>query len=85
MGRLLIGKITSTKMTGTAVVTVTRLKEHPLYKKKYQATTRVMANNPGDKYVLGDVVEVSETRPMSKNKRWKIERKIETKTVGTKS
>ncbi len=77
MSRKMIGQITSTKMEQTAVVSVITTKQHPLYRKKYHATAKFLAHNPENRFAEGDTVEISETRPLSKRKRWEIARKIE--------
>ncbi len=75
MSRKLHGTVVSDRMTKTVVVAVARVKEHPIYRKKYQVTARFKAHDEtGSK--IGDLVEISETRPMSAQKRWKVERKI---------
>jgi len=66
--RQLSGIITSTKMALTAVVEVTRLKEHPLYHKYYKTSKRYKAHNPENKFQTGDKVIIEETRPISKDK-----------------
>lgn len=70
--RRLIGTITSVKMHETAVITVSSLKQHPLYGKRYHATKAFAAHNPGNQYKLADVVEIEEHRPISKSKHWLI-------------
>jgi len=73
----MVGTIISGKMDKTVVVLVERLKEHPVYKKKYKANTKFLAENPRNEYKKGDLVEIIETRPLSARKHWTIERKIE--------
>jgi small subunit ribosomal protein S17 len=51
---------------------VERVKTHPLYHKKYKASTKFMANTETGKHKIGDIVEIEEAGPMSKNKRWKV-------------
>ena len=72
----LIGIITSAKMSKTAVVRVERIKEHPKYKKRYRVHKKYKAHNPKDQYKEGDKVIIEETRPLSKEKRWRIIKKI---------
>ncbi len=74
--RRLIGTITSVKMHETAVVTVTRMRQHKLYGKRYRISTAFAAHNPGNKYALADVVEIEEHRPISKTKHWMIIRRV---------
>ncbi len=70
--RRLKGKVVSDKMIKTAVVAVDSLKFHPKYKKYYKVTKRFKAQNDNNKYKEGDKVVIEETRPLSKEKRWKI-------------
>ncbi len=72
----LIGIITSAKMSKTAVVRVERIKEHPKYKKRYRVHKKYKAHNPKNQYKEGDKVIIEETRPLSKEKRWRIIKKI---------
>lgn len=74
--RKLQGIVVSDKMNKTRVVVVTRLKKHPLYKKYYKATRRFKAHDGKNEYKTGDKVVIEETRPMSKEKRWKIVAKL---------
>lgn len=67
-----VGTIISDKMTETAVVSIERMIEHPMYRKKYRVTKRFKAHNPENKYKMGDVVIISETKPISKGKSWQI-------------
>ena len=73
------GKIVSEKMDKTAVVQVTRIKIHPKYKKRYRVYKKYKAHLPQEGYNLGDEVILEETRPFSKQKRWRIVKKIEKK------
>ena len=73
--RTLTGTIVSDKMQKTVVVEVTRLKMHPLYKKQYKVTTRYKAHDEKGEYHTGDRVVISETRPLSKTKRWVVQKK----------
>ncbi len=74
--RQLSGIIMSTKMALTAVVEVTRLKQHPLYHKYYKTSKRYKAHNPENKFQTGDKVIIEETRPISKDKSWIIVEKL---------
>jgi small subunit ribosomal protein S17 len=74
----LVGRVTSDKMQKTVVVTVNSLKRHPLYNKVLRRTTKYKAHNPNDAAKLGDVVQIVEAQPMSREKRWAVE-KIMTK------
>ena len=77
MSRTLQGKVVSTKMNKTIVVAVERRKAHPLYKKSYLVTTRFQAHDETSKALLGDTVEIIETRPISKNKHFALSRVIQ--------
>jgi len=66
--RQLSGIVVSNKMSLTAVVEVTRLKQHPLYHKYYKTSKRYKAHNPENTFQTGDKVIIEETRPISKDK-----------------
>ena len=68
----LSGTIVSTKMQETAVILCERLKRHPKYKKSYRVSKKYKAHNPGNFYQEGDKVIIQSTRPISKDKRWRI-------------
>ncbi|MDO8507728.1 MAG: 30S ribosomal protein S17 [bacterium] len=72
MKRVLKGTVVSDKMDKTVVVKVDRVKTHPIYHKKYKASTKFMAHDESGVSKIGDEVEIAETRPMSKNKRWEV-------------
>lgn len=69
--KTLVGEVVSTKMEKTAVVEVTRRKVHPLYKKAVKATRRYKAHDELG-VAEGDRVRITETRPLSGHKRFKI-------------
>ena len=68
----LVGKVVSVKMEKTAVVSVERRYPHRLYHKIIRSTKRYKAHDPQNAAVLGDTVRIVETRPISKEKRWRI-------------
>lgn len=68
----MVGVVVSTKMDKTAVVSVERRVRHPLYRKIIRRTTKYKAHDPRNEATLGDVVRLQETRPISKEKRWRI-------------
>jgi small subunit ribosomal protein S17 len=70
--KTLIGIVVSNKMDKTAVVSVERRYPHPLYHKIIKSSKRYKAHDPRNEAVLGDVVRLEETRPLSKEKRWRI-------------
>lgn len=66
------GKVVSAKMQKTVVVVVNRLKEHPRYKKRYVVSKRYKAHNENPEVKEGDTVLIEETRPISRDKRWRV-------------
>lgn len=69
--KTLTGTVTSNKMTQTVVVKVEHMWQHPVYKKQLKRSQKYMAHT--DKSVaIGKVVRIGETRPISKNKSWKV-------------
>lgn len=74
--RMLKGEVVSDKMQKTAVVEITRLKKHPKYKKYFKVSKKFKAHNAENQYHTGDKVWIQETRPMSKDKRWIIIKKV---------
>jgi small subunit ribosomal protein S17 len=64
------GIVTSTKMEKTIVVSVQTYKIHPKYKKRYKSTSKFYAHDENGLAHSGDTVTISETRPLSKLKRW---------------
>ncbi len=76
MARQLQGTVVSDKMHKTRVVAVTRLRRHPKYLKYYKVTQKFKAHDEENAYRAGDKVVIEETRPLSKDKRWKIIGKI---------
>ncbi|HCX27552.1 MAG TPA: 30S ribosomal protein S17 [Candidatus Portnoybacteria bacterium] len=69
------GVVVSDKMTKTVVVAITRLKEHPKYKKRFKVTTCYQAHDEKGEYKVGDKVILQECRPLSRHKRWRVIRK----------
>lgn len=76
--RRLQGTVVSTKMQKTAVVRVDRRVRHPKYGKIYNVSRKYKVHDPEDRAVLGDVVEISEMRPLSTDKRWRYIRTVRT-------
>ena len=72
-----IGKVVSDKMDKTVVVAVERLVQHPLYKKAVKKTVKFKAHDENNESHIGDTVEIMETRPLSKDKRWRVVEIIE--------
>ena len=73
----LVGTITSDKMDKTVVVRVERLVPHAVYKKYVRRRENFKAHDEKNEFQVGDRVEIVETRPMSKDKRWRVARLIE--------
>ena len=71
------GVVVSNKMDKTIVVAVKDKMKHPLYKKTINKTTKFKAHDENNECGIGDMVEISETRPLSKEKRWRLVRVIE--------
>ena len=71
------GKVTSDKMDKTIVVAVENRVQHPLYKKIVKRTYKLKAHDENNECKIGDTVRVMETRPMSKDKRWRLVEIIE--------
>lgn len=76
---MLKGVVVSTAMQKTAVVRVTRVVRHPKYLKYEKRSRRFKAHDEGNASKMGDVVLIQETRPMSKDKRWKIVKVVSTR------
>ena len=72
-----VGIVTSNKMEKTVVVTVKDKVRHPLYKKIINRTVKLKAHDENNECGIGDRVLVMETRPMSKDKRWRVVKIIE--------
>jgi small subunit ribosomal protein S17 len=73
--RRMTGVVTSNKMTKTVVVEITRVYRHPLYRKVVHASKRVKAHDEIG-CQIGDKVQIVETRPLSRDKRWVVENVI---------
>lgn len=67
-----IGKVVSDKMDKTVVVAITRTFQHPLYKKTVRKITKLKAHDEENKCKVGDIVQIMESRPISKEKRWRV-------------
>ena len=79
MRKVRIGVVSSDKMTKTITVQVQGKKSHPLYSKTVPFTKKFKAHDPKEEAHEGDIVEIMETRPLSKTKRWRLVRVIERK------
>ena len=67
-----IGEVVSNKMQKTITVAVKRKEKHPIYGKFLQKTKKFTAHDESNESNVGDTVRIMETRPMSKNKRWRL-------------
>ena len=67
-----VGRVVSDKMDKTVVVAIIDNVKHPLYKKIVKRTVRLKAHDENNTCKVGDRVEVMETRPLSKDKRWRV-------------
>ena len=67
-----VGRVTSDKMQKTIVVAVESLKQHPIYKRTYRSTNKFKAHDEHNDARIGDLVRIEETRPLSKDKRWRL-------------
>ncbi|MCX7914015.1 MAG: 30S ribosomal protein S17 [Thermodesulfovibrionales bacterium] len=70
--KIYIGKVLSNKMDKTVVVGVTRVYQHPLYKKTVKSLTKLKAHDEENKCKVGDIVQIIESRPISKEKHWQV-------------
>lgn len=78
-----IGTVVSNKMDKTVVVQTENLKKHPLYKKYIQRRTKFKAHDEKNECNAGDTVKIMETRPISKDKRWRVVEILEHGFVAT--
>ncbi|HOM03670.1 MAG TPA: 30S ribosomal protein S17 [Acetivibrio sp.] len=67
-----VGKVTSDKMDKTIVVSIESSEKHPLYKKFVKRTYKLKAHDENNECRVGDIVKVMETRPLSRDKRWRL-------------
>ena len=67
-----VGKVVSDKMEKTIVVAVVDTESHPLYKKSVKKTVKFKAHDENNEALVGDTVSIMETRPLSKDKRWRL-------------
>jgi len=81
MKRTLLGKVVSDKMAKTIVVTVERTREHPIYKKKYTVSNKFTAHDELEVAKIGDMVEIEESKPLSKMKRWTLKKVLTAKDL----
>jgi len=74
--RVFEGLVVSDKMAKTIVVQIDRMKTHPKYNKQYRQSRKYKVHDEKGEYKVGDVVRFVETRPLSKDKRWRVVGKV---------
>jgi len=67
-----VGVVVSNKMDKSISIAIERKVAHPIYKKYFKKTTKLMAHDEKNECNVGDVVKIMETRPLSKNKKWRL-------------
>ncbi len=77
MRKTRVGTVVSNKMDKTIVVEITSRVKHPLYSKIIKRTYKLKAHDEENKCLIGDKVKVMETRPISKDKRWRLTEVLE--------
>ncbi len=80
--RLVTGRVTSDKMNKTITVVVERKIKHPLYGKYMSRKSKLHAHDENNECKIGDLVEVAECRPLSKNKSWRLVKVVERAAAG---
>jgi small subunit ribosomal protein S17 len=78
MAKTVTGEVVSNKNDKTIVVAVKTRKTHPLYRKQYSITKKFMAHDEKNSAHEGDIVQITESRPISAQKRWTLEKIVET-------
>lgn len=73
----IVGKVVSNKADKSITVRVERKVKHPIYGKFIKKSTKFMAHDEENQCKMGDIVQLMETRPLSKNKRWRLVKIIE--------
>lgn len=77
MAKVLQGTVTSDRPDKSIVVTIVTHKSHPIYKKRYIVSQKVMAHDEKNEAKIGDKVSISETRPLSARKRYELKKILE--------
>jgi small subunit ribosomal protein S17 len=75
------GVVISNKMDKTVVVLVEQLIQHPVYKKYIRSRAKYKAHDPENRCRIGDQVSIVETRPLSREKRWRVQNVVKTATM----
>ena len=68
----LVGKVVSNKMDKTVVIVIEQMKMHPVYKKSVKRSRKIKSHDENNVCSIGDIVKVEETRPISKDKRYRL-------------
>lgn len=79
--RALVGRVVSDKMDKTVTVLVERRVKHPMYGKVMIKSKKYHAHNENNEAKAGDLVEITETRPVSKTKAWRVAKLLEKATI----
>ena len=79
--KIRIGRVVSNKMDKTAVVAVETPRRHPIYKKTIKRTVKYKAHDENNMCGMGDIVRIIETRPLSREKRWRVAEIVTKKEV----
>jgi len=80
--KVLVGEVVSDKMDKTVVVKIERRMAHPLYGKTITKRKKVKAHDERNECKIGDLVKIQETRPLSKEKRWRVIEILKREQVG---
>ena len=75
--RLVVGVVVSNKMNKTVIVSVERLVKHPMYQKYIRRQTKFAAHDETNACRIGDKVQITESRPLSHSKRWRVSKIVE--------
>lgn len=75
-GKIKTGVVVSNKMDKTVVVRIDSVKTHPIYKKKFVMSKNFKAHDEKNEYNEGDIVEIRETKPFSRDKKFVVSRKV---------
>lgn len=81
MARTITGVVTSDKADKTIVISVHTRKTHPIYKKQYSVSTKFIAHDEKNEAKQGDKVVIEETRPLSRRKRFTLQKVVETARI----
>ena len=79
----MVGRVTSNKMDKTVVVEVERTARHPLYGKVLRRVKKYKAHDEGNECQIGDLILMIESRPLSREKRWRVVEIIERAVIGS--